>query len=162
MRGGQNRKTAAEKRLAGTFRKDREPKNAPTPAPAVVGEPPKNFTKAQRAAWVDLAPQVQLVFADSDRAAFGLLVKLVAELDAPSAAKLPAHARASLARTVVGLLERFGCTPASRGRVEAVQKEAEKLDETELFLFGRASRPPAIDPLKEFEVGKPAHKDLKH
>jgi phage terminase small subunit len=139
------KKTTKQKKLNGTYRKDRAQSSAPVPAPANVGEPPARFTASQRAAWRELAPQVAAVFTTSDRSAFALLVKQHAALEAPAAAKMPHYVRAALVRSVASLLEAFGCTPASRGRVEAVQA-ADEPDESERFLFGnmRPAEPPKV------------------
>ena len=114
------RKTSrASKRLHGTLKKNREPKPGTLPPPAKVGPPPAHFNAAQRRAWLELAPQVQRTFADSDRAAFALLCKLWAHLETPATKKgAPAYVQASIIARVTALLESFGCTPASRVRVE--------------------------------------------
>ena len=132
------RLTASEKKLRGTLRKDRERRGVHG-ALAEVGPPPVHFTVAQKAAWADLAPQVRDVYTEADRAAFSLLVKQAAELDTNK--KLPPYVRAQLTRSVLTLLEAFGCTPSSRRRVDPVKPEAED-DPAAAFLFGNAPLPP--------------------
>ncbi len=151
MRGGQNKRSTSEKLLRGTYREDRD-RPGPAVKAAAVGPPPRKPTAREKAIWRALAPQVERVFSESDRTAFELLVKLRAKLEDT---RLPAHAFSSLAKTVVGLLERFGCVPSARSRVEPVKREGEP-DEAERFLFGPAlamyrvrPQPRPADPLDD-------------
>lgn len=118
MRGGQNKKSKGEKKLLGTYRKDRDQVAAQTSAapPEIVGEPPKSFTAEQRRSWAELAPAVAGVYAASDRPTFCLLCKMHALLET-RAIKLAPYVEAGLMRQVAALLEAFGCSPRSRRTV---------------------------------------------
>lgn len=135
MRGGQNRKPTSVKKAQGTFRPSRDNKKAPDPPLAAVGDPPEGCPKAQVRAWRLLAPQVEFTFAESDRAAFTLLTGLYAKLEDPKIAGSPS-AYARIVQSVSSLLQQFGCTPATRGRVAQIRGglPTEK-DQTEAFLF---------------------------
>lgn len=142
-RGGSNRLPRKTKALRGTLEKSREPKPVPAPPapPASLAEPPAAFTAREKVIWAELAPQVEPTFTTRDRSGFEMLVRLRARMDDP---KLPAHAFCSLAKTVVGLLERFGCVPSARERVPLV-KPADEIDESERFLFGPPAFPPKLE-----------------
>jgi hypothetical protein len=108
-----------------------------------VGEPPKSFNAGQRAAWRELAPQVAGVYTSSDRAAFCLLCKLSALVEPADAIdRLSASGYARVVSLVAGMLQGFGCTPASRSRVEASRAPA--LDASELFLFHGGPAPSTL------------------
>lgn len=119
-RGGNNRLPAAVKRQRGTLRKHREKSGAPELQIGEVGPPPARMSKLERAAWLELAPQVARVYTPSDRAMFSLLVRQWAVLDDPrTITDMPATAYARIVQVVSGMLQQFGCSPASRGRVAA-------------------------------------------
>jgi hypothetical protein len=81
-----------------------------------------------------LAPQVELTFAESDRAAFTMLVQLHCKLEEKRILASPS-AYARIVQIISGLLQQFGCTPASRGRVAARKSAEEAKDPAESFLF---------------------------
>ena len=116
----------------------RENPLAVEPALSPVGPPPANFTEVQRQVWEELSNEVADVYTHRDRAAFKLLVRQMALVESPEFAKWPASAQARLVQIVSGLLQQFGCTPSSRGRVETVRQMEAANDLAAQFLFGDA------------------------
>lgn len=121
-RGGSNRLSSARKKFTGTLNKTRERRsqsNRSIKPIGVVGDPPDDFTKVQKAAWRELAPQVAHSYSVSDRATFSLLAKLYAMVEHPPRG-LPHYAFVQMTSRVLGLLEAFGCSPRSRRLVESI------------------------------------------
>lgn len=145
-RGGGNRLSVEKKKFRGTFRKERERSSTSLPV-GIVGAPPASFTKAQKAAWRELAPQVAHSFSASDRATFSLLCKLYATAQHPPRGMAP-YVTAQITSRLVGLLEAFGCSPRSRRLVDAQPPSLvpgpgarDDDDDDETPLFGPGFRP---------------------
>jgi phage terminase small subunit len=136
MRGGNNRKPDAVKELEGTSRKDRRMEGAPQLPSVLVPPPPKGMKQKERAAWLELAPQIDAlgVYAVSDRTALRLLCKCLAMVDDAETAESPT-ALVRMAQVAAGLLQRFGLDPASRSKVAATPPK--KADDIGDFLSGK-------------------------
>jgi hypothetical protein len=111
------------KKLKGTFRADRSSRREPTPAASRVPAPPRGSSAAFRRNWRDLSAQVDSlgVFAESDLSAFRLLVTALTLVD-EMPTNAPASAVSRILQSAMGLLSRFGLTPADRGRVENLRQ----------------------------------------
>jgi phage terminase small subunit len=124
VRGGANRK----------LRRDRRNPESPQIPRGTVGDPPRSLSAAERKSWRELAPQVSSSFTSADRAAFLLAVRLNVKIDDPGDMAPSAYAR--MVQVFKGLLEAFGCTPASRNRVVSVTAPNADDDAAEREMFG--------------------------
>jgi phage terminase small subunit len=133
MKGGHNKLPDAIKEIRGTAQKIRLNPKAPKLRRARVPSPPAGLSRAERAMWRELTPQVEAlgIYTVAHYTAFRLLVRMVAEAMNPDLAD---HARVRVQQAASALLQRFGLDPASIGRVTAVETEAD--DDAEGFLFG--------------------------
>lgn len=121
-RGGRrHRKTNAEHRRAGTYRRDRHAAGGdvlPAAPAAKVPPPPKRLRGAEREAWLEVARQVEAAgtYTEAHFSAFRLAVKaLAAVYAAPSTTK--ATTLRGLIDTASRLIGRFALDPVSRGQV---------------------------------------------
>jgi hypothetical protein len=138
MRGGHNRKPLVVKKAQGTFIKSRDSKVVgPDLVIARIGDPPSDFSVAEKKAWRKLIHSVKYTYCDSDKSTFELLVKLWARFETEGRS-MPASPYARLIQSLSSLLQQFGCTPAARDRVSAnSESKPGKSEEAEAddFLF---------------------------
>ncbi len=128
-RGGKNRKTAEEKRLAGTYRRDRDPSAGQGPeAASSVPPPPRGLAALDRRVWRELAAQVNErgSYTATRRTAFALMVTAVARLQ--GAKREPAYAFEKLLRAAGDALVQFGIAPV-RAELPPPRRQPNELDE---------------------------------
>jgi hypothetical protein len=127
-RGGHNRKNPS---LKSRRSKDTAADVLAAP-PTPVPDPPADMSAAERKYWFQFAQQAGPSYSSRDHGGFELLVRLRARMDGD----VPPHVYASMAKTVVGLLEKFGCLPSTRARIPVNAPAKAEVDSTEAFLFG--------------------------
>ncbi len=131
---GATRKTTAELMLTGAFdaKPGRYGNRLAEPKPAEqLGNPPRYFTKEQRAIWKEIAGQVAPdVLFSSDRITLELICRLVEKLRAGTI-------RAMEQNLLLASLQQLGMTPLARSRIAVPLKKETKGDWAALL------RPPA-------------------
>jgi phage terminase small subunit len=137
MKGGQNRKSRAEKEARGTLQECREVPDPVHADPSAVPAPPKGLTKLEREVWAELAVQVETLgtFSASDLTAFRLMVETVAETRSFDK-RDPATARVRTRQVASTLLQGFGLVPVARERIPSSKKSEDPKKKAASFLFG--------------------------
>ncbi len=129
MRGGKNRISVDQHRIAGTFRRDRHGSGGDAQESTIaVPPPPAGLSRRERAVWAELAAQVEErgSYTATRRTAFRLMVVAVVRLDAAKAA--PAYAWARLLTAANDALLAFGLAPL-RTELPPPRRKPNRLDE---------------------------------
>lgn len=143
-RGGRRfGKSAAEHKLAGTFRRDRHTgRDSPSLPPARPPPPPPHLTAAEREAWAEVRREVVALgtYTRADLSAFKLAVRgLALVYSAP--ADMKATSLRSLLLAASQLLARFGCDPVARRQVTVAVPAPEPTGEDTLAEFEAPTYP---------------------